>query len=116
MIIFHLLPATTWQAHPQAEPYRADTLATEGFIHCTAEAERLVEVANRFYGHLAGDFVILWVETDRLQAEVRWEMADGHRFPHIYGPIEREAIVDVIAFPRNPSGRFLPFILTSAKK
>ena len=109
MIIFHLLPAVTWQAQAATDAYRAETLATEGFIHCTRETDRLVEVANRFYRQIPGEFVILCVETDRLQAEVRWEMADGQLFPHIYGPLVQAAIVDVIAFPRNLDGQFLPF-------
>jgi uncharacterized protein (DUF952 family) len=110
MIIYHMLPAQRWQAQPQAEPYMADTLATEGFVHCTREAERLVQVANRFYRSINGDFVILCLETEKLQSEVRWERADGHLFPHIYGPIQAVAVVDVLAFPRNPNGDFLPFI------
>lgn len=109
MIIFHLLPAVTWQAQAATDAYRAETLTTEGFIHCTREAERLVEVANRFYRQIPGEFVILCVETDRLQAEVRWEMADGQLFPHIYGRIVQEAIVDVVTFPRNLDGQFLTF-------
>lgn len=109
MIIFHLLPVATWQAQDKTAPYQAETLATEGFIHCTREAERLVAVANRFYRQIPGEFVILCVETERLQAELRWEMADGHLFPHIYGPIPQAAIVDVKTFPRNPQGQFLAF-------
>lgn len=110
MIIYHMTPTLTWQAQPPTAPYVADTLATEGFIHCTREAERLVDVANRFYRQQAGDFVILCVDTEQLQAEVRWEAADGQLFPHIYGPIALEAIIEVIAFPRNPKGYFLSFI------
>jgi uncharacterized protein (DUF952 family) len=109
MIIFHMLPAALWQVQPVTEPYHADTLATEGFIHCTREPERLVAVGNAFYRQIPGPFLILCVETERLTANVRWETADGHRFPHLYGPIDRAAIVDVIAFPRNPNGDFLPF-------
>ena len=109
MIIFHMLPAAVWQAQPADDPYRADTLVTEGFIHCTGEPERLVMVGNAFYRQIPGPFLILCVETERLTATVRWEAADGHRFPHVYGPIDRAAIVDVIAFPRNPNGDFLPF-------
>lgn len=109
MIIFHLLPAVTWQAQDPMAPYQAATLATEGFIHCTREAERLVEVANRFYRQFLGEFVILWVETERLPAEVRWEKADGHLYPHVYGPIAQEAVVKVMPFPRNPQGQFLAF-------
>lgn len=109
MIIFHLLPAALWQAQLVDEPYRADSLATEGFIHCTREPERLVVVANAFYRQIPGPFLILCIETERLTTAVRWEAADGHLFPHVYGPIDWAAIVDVIAFPRNPNGEFLPF-------
>jgi uncharacterized protein (DUF952 family) len=109
MIIFHLLPTALWQAQPTYEPYHADTLATEGFIHCTREVERLVVVANHFYRQINGAFMILCVETERLTAEVRWEVSHGHLYPHVYGSIDRAAIVDVIAFPRNPNGDFLPF-------
>ena len=110
MIIYHMLPALTWQAQPKTAPYLADSLATEGFVHCTREAERLVEVANHFYRDVEGAFVILCLETERLQAEVRWEVADGHLFPHLYGPIDPAAVVGVIAFPRHLNGSFLPFI------
>jgi len=110
MIIYHMTPALSWQTHSKTEPYQADTLATEGFIHCTREADRLMQVANHFYRQISGDFVILSVETDLLASEVRWEAADGHLFPHIYGPIQPEAIVAATAFPRNPSGHFLPFM------
>ena len=103
------MPAAVWQAQAPAEAYRADTLATEGFIHCTREADRLVAVGNAFYREIPGAFLILCIETERLTAVVRWETADGHLFPHVYGPIDQAAIVDVIAFPRNPNGNFLPF-------
>jgi uncharacterized protein (DUF952 family) len=70
----------------------------------------LVQVANHFYRQIAGDFVVLSIEADLLTSEVRWEVADGHLFPHIYGPIQPEAIMTVTTFPRNPSGDFLPFM------
>lgn len=110
MIIYHMTPTLSWQAQPKTEPYKADTLATEGFIHCTREAARLMQVANHFYRQITGDFVVLSIETDYLLSEIRWEVADGHLFPHIYGPIQPEAIVAVTAFPRNPRGQFLPFM------
>ena len=105
-IIYHMLPATIWQAlAPQAD-YVAETIATEGFIHCTREPTRLREVANRFYRHLEGEFLILAIDSAALQAELRWEKADGHLFPHIYGPIERRAIVGIHTFPRAADGTF----------
>ncbi len=105
-IIYHMLPRQEWQAVALQADYVAATLATEGFIHCTGEVARLVEVANRFYRHVAGEFIILSIDTARLQADLRWEEADGHRFPHLYGPLEREAVVALHPFSRAADGTF----------
>lgn len=110
--IYHLLPVATWEKLSPAIDYRAESLATEGFIHCTGESERLVEVANRFYRQADGAFVILSIDCEMLKADVRWEPADGHLFPHVYGPINRSAIVTVTPFPRQADGQFLPPSLT----
>ena len=61
-VIYHMLPRGCWDAQPPDAPYRADTLATEGFIHCTAEPELLAGVANRFYRNDPGDWLILVVD------------------------------------------------------
>jgi uncharacterized protein (DUF952 family) len=112
MIIYHLLAQTVWESLPLHAPYAADTLATEGFIHLTREPERLLLVANAFYRALPGDFVVLAVETERVTAEIRWEPADGHLFPHIYGALNRDAVQAVYPFPRAADGTFLPPILS----
>lgn len=115
-IVMHMLPRTRWDAQPRNQPYAADSLSTEGFIHCTAQASVLLHVANTFYRCEAGDWVILRVDTTRLTAPVRWERADEHIFPHVYGPIDLEAVVQVIDFPRNSAGAFyLPPVLAQAK-
>lgn len=117
-IVYHMLPAAVWAAVPPDGPYRAATLATEGFVHCTAEGPILQAVANRFYRSEAGDWLILAIDLDRLDrldpaaAPVRWEQADGHLFPHIYGPIARAAVVQVIPFGRSEDGSYeLPEVL-----
>ena len=102
-----MLPAAVWDAQPSYAPYCGDTLATEGFIHCTAEQELLVKVANNFYRAQDEPFVILGIDPARIAAEVRWEPADGHVFPHIYGPLNLDAVVDVIDFPREADGTFI---------
>jgi uncharacterized protein (DUF952 family) len=115
-IVMHMLPRTRWEAQPSNQPYRGDTLSSEGFIHCTAEASALVDVANTHYRREPGDWVILMVDTTRVSAPVRWEAADGRIFPHVYGPIEMEAVVQVLDFPRTSAGHFtLPPGLAQAK-
>ena len=81
-MIYHMVPTAVWQTLARDEAYAADTLQHEGFIHCTREPERLLWVANHFYRHIAGDYLILVIDPAALHAELRWEEADGHLFPH----------------------------------
>ncbi|CAN5502343.1 DUF952 domain-containing protein [soil metagenome] len=105
-MIYHMLPTAIWAQQAPDEAYEGDTLASEGFIHCTDQPGRLVWVANRFYQQLAGDFLILCIEPTRVQAEIKWEQADQATFPHIYGPLNQDAVVNVIQFPRDAMGAF----------
>lgn len=113
-LIYHMLPAARWATLDAAVDYVADSLATEGFIHCTGAPTLLAEVANHFYRAESGAFVILTIDVARLQAAVRWEWADGHQFPHVYGPINRTAVVAVHPLPRGADGGFLPPDLSAA--
>ena len=105
---FHLTPAAWWnQADPSA-PLGAPSLATEGFIHCTTGAAEMVATANRHYRNDAGEFVLLTVDLDRVTSP--WRVEDpGGIYPHIFGPIDRAAIVDVRPITRDVDGAFLPF-------
>lgn len=88
-----------------------------GFIHCTRQPEVLLEVANRFYRDRPGDFVVLVIDPARLRAPVRDEppahpapvasLGTTVLFPHIYGPLNREAVVEVRAAERNADGTFV---------
>ncbi|MBW7882476.1 MAG: DUF952 domain-containing protein [Caldilineaceae bacterium] len=106
VVIYHMAPHVAWTGQPPDRPYVTGSLAVEGFIHCTAEPDRLAWVANRFYREMAGEFIILAIDVARVRAEIRWELADGHHFPHIYGPIDREAISAIYPFPRQEDGIF----------
>ena len=116
-LIHHLALAAEYQSAPADQPYLPASFAADGFIHCTQARSVLREVANRFYRDIPGDFVVLDLDVRRLQSEVRFEapvppaepgspMA-GVKFPHIYGPINREAIVAVRPARRGPDGGFL---------
>src|SRR5438270_11911291 len=91
--IYHLVRPSIWDSHGPG-PYRAQSLDTEGFIHCSNE-DQVARVANRFYPDDV-DLLVLCIEPDRLAHPVRdEEAATGERFPHIYGPIHREAVISV---------------------
>lgn len=114
--ILHLTPAAEFQALAPGEPLRPASLAAEGFIHCTTEAAVLLDIANRFYAGQPGDFLVLVIDPERVTAPVKFEAPvpapapgdplAGHRFPHLYGPLNRDAIVAVRPARRQPDGRF----------
>jgi uncharacterized protein (DUF952 family) len=103
--IYHLVTPSIWHVAGTG-PYRAESLATEGFIHCSNE-DQVARVANLFYANCTELFV-LCVDADRMSHELRdEEAANGECFPHVYGPIERHAIVDVRPLKRDTAGRWV---------
>ena len=104
MNILHITTRPDWQAALEAGEYRADSLDSEGFIHCST-SEQIAATANRFYAGQS-DLLLLHINPELLAAELRWEPADGQEFPHIYGLINLDAVVDVEAFGPDAEGVF----------
>ena len=94
-MIFHVTAELGWRAARRAGVYAADTLATEGFIHCSTADQWPRVRRQRFAGR--GDLVLLEIDPERAGAEVRWENLEGGEepFPHLYGPLEIAAVVSV---------------------
>ena len=102
--IYHLVLRSVWEANPD-QPYRADSLASEGFIHCSF-ALQVESAANRFYAE-AADLLLLHVDAKRLSSPLReGASGTGEIFPHIYGPLNRDAVVKVETLSRGPDGRW----------
>ena len=101
---FHITTRDAWVAAQAAGAYRPASLATEGFVHCSLP-EQVVATANRFYRGQR-DLVLLCIDASKLRAAVRFEPADGQLFPHVYGPIELDAVSAVVDFPPAPDGAF----------
>lgn len=105
---FHLTPAEWWAASSPGAAYAAPSLADEGFIHCTDGHAEMVATANRHYAADPRPFVVLTVDLDA--AGSPWSIEDERGiYPHLFGPIERAAILAVRPIPRDTDGRFLAF-------
>ena len=105
--ILHLTSRTAWSDAQKRGEYAADSLAGQGFIHCS-KASQILRVANFIYAGQHG-LVLLVIDPARLTSELRWEPGVDlaiQLFPHIYGPINLDAVVDVIAFEPGMDGRF----------
>ena len=104
--IYHITEAATWERERATGAYRAGSLATEGFIHCS-HAGQVLRVANERYRGKPG-LVLLSLQCDRLTHELRWENTEGgsELFPHVYGPLDLEAVTRVEVFAPGADGRF----------
>ena len=105
-ITYHLVARAYWDAQLADQPYVPEAFAADGFIHCTDGIERVIEVANRYYRDDAREFVVLVIEKSRIASE--WRYDDEERiYPHVYGALNREAIVDVLDVERAAEGAFV---------
>jgi uncharacterized protein (DUF952 family) len=110
-VIYHIAIRADWEhALEDGEYTRSSldkTLAEEGFIHAS-QASQVAGTANKFYRGVPGDLVLLVIDTGLLHAEVRYEDVPGAElpFPHIYGPLNTDAVVDTRAFAPGPEGTF----------
>jgi len=104
--ILHIVPQSTWATAQHNEQYTGDTLATEGFIHCS-RPEQIIAIANECFPR-RHDLLLLVIEVSRVQAAIRYEdlYASGKEYPHIYGPLNREAVINVVALLPDADGTF----------
>ncbi|MFL6062041.1 MAG: DUF952 domain-containing protein [Marmoricola sp.] len=98
--VFHLALASDWAAAREHGDYRISTLGRtleqEGFIHASRE-DQWRETRRRFYADVPEELVLLEIDPALLTSELRVEeVAEaGDSFPHIYGPLNLDAVVAV---------------------
>jgi uncharacterized protein (DUF952 family) len=112
-VIYHLVPIDDWEAQPSDRLYVPADFAREGFIHCTRGDEQIAVVANRYYQNDRRAWHVLVIAEQAVSSEIKYEPgADGLLYPHIYGPLNREAVINVLPMPRDPDGVFQPLKLS----
>ncbi len=92
--LFHIVDRGVWQQAAATGEYRPQSLASEGFVHCSF-AEQVAPVANaRFPG--VHNLCVLELDPARV-GEIRVEdsYGEGRVFPHVYGPLPTAAAVAV---------------------
>ncbi len=100
--LFHITTRAAWEAAQSAGEYRAPSLLSEGFIHLSKDRQWL-GAANRFFRGQR-DLLLLALRADRLRAPVKLERADGDDFPHLYGALNLDAVIEVFELPVDPAG------------
>ncbi|MBB1156698.1 MULTISPECIES: DUF952 domain-containing protein [Amycolatopsis] len=108
-MILHICTRAEWAEVPAGGEYRASSLDDAEFIHCS-DPGTVALPANAVFRGQSG-LVLLEIDPELVDAPVRWEDGDppdprGIQFPHIYGPIPRNAVVAVHDFPPDTDGAF----------
>ena len=86
--------------------YSGDTLQSEGFIHCST-AEQVLSVANAIFRGRA-DLVLLTISAERVEVEISYNLEGRvELFPHLYGPLNRDAVVSVEPLELGADGAFV---------
>ena len=103
--IFHITPQQDWEKASSEGIYSADSLETEGFIHCSTSTQ-LVRTANKFFKNQT-DLLLLFIDSDKVKPEISYDVvAENETFPHIYGALNKNAVFKVIHFEADKNGLF----------
>jgi uncharacterized protein (DUF952 family) len=104
--IYHITSASSWEESLTVGQYTSESLQTEGFIHFSGK-EQIIGTANRYYQGQKG-LLLLKVAVKRLASELKYEIApNGDLFPHLYGPLNLDAVEKVYPFEPEGTGEFV---------
>lgn len=96
-LIYHITTAGAWAEAHRAGQYEAASLQSEGFIH-NCEEGQVAAILERFYAGQQ-ELVKLTIDTDKLISPLvyEWSASLQDTFPHIYGPINLDAVTEAVA-------------------
>ncbi|MCA9324823.1 DUF952 domain-containing protein [Candidatus Saccharibacteria bacterium] len=102
----------TWATAQKIGEYTQSTvdlrLEEVGFIHCT-KPDQTVAMLNRRLKN-RDDLLLLLVDVDKVVPEVKFEATQSGTpglFPHIYGPLNVDAVYGTILPTKDSSGNFV---------
>jgi uncharacterized protein (DUF952 family) len=110
-LIYILLTVQDWERAQERGYHLPESFAAEGFIHASPP-EQLTRVANKYYAQ-ASDVRILCIDPEKAKSPIKWEPASGPSveptarglYPHIYGPLNLDAVVKIRRTFRDSDGK-----------
>lgn len=106
--IVHALSESDWRSFQERGEYRPSSLDSQGFVHCSKPGQ-IVVVADVTHAD-SDDLVLLLLDESSLDSPVRYETSgDGaSAYPHVYGPLTSDAVLDSYPFEQDETGYRLP--------
>jgi uncharacterized protein (DUF952 family) len=113
--LVHLCPVADWSAAQARGHVQPESLDIAGFVHLSTPAQVHLPANRLFHGR--DDLLLLYVDPARLNSPLRWEPGaptdpESMLFPHLYGPLPVEAVIDVAAYRPGPDGSLPPLPVT----
>jgi uncharacterized protein (DUF952 family) len=105
-IIYHGSPKAYFEGFHLSTPYVPEDFQTEGFIHTTEGREAVSIVLTKYHKARREPWVVLHIDRDRVTSPIRYD-DPAKVYPHIYGPLNRNAILLVEPIGRADDGTFL---------
>ncbi|MDB5074205.1 MAG: hypothetical protein JWO42_384 [Chloroflexi bacterium] len=94
-----------WEAARIAGFYTPPDYAAEGFIHASTPRQLPAVAAKHYHGR--SNLVLLYVDAAMVRAEIRYEgRAGGEQYPHIYGPLNVDAVIEAVEVTANADGSY----------
>jgi len=91
-MIYHIISRDKWGDVKDQNLYEPDSLEKEGFTHCSEKDQ--LEIVAEFQELDREKHLVLEIEEDKIKSEIKYEGETEEKFPHIYGPINLDAIED----------------------
>lgn len=94
-LIYHVTTENDWNKAKGEGLYIAPSLKDEGLIHCCL-SEQVEGILQTYYKDKS-DILILTIDTRLLRSQLvyEWSSSLEDTFPHIYGPINTDAVIEV---------------------
>ena len=102
--LFHIIAESDWRVAKELGEYRPAGLANEGFIHLSKK-NQILRPANLLYRGRT-DLALLVIDPSSVTSDVVYEPGshgETEHFPHLYGPLNLDAVIGVVPFPCNAS-------------
>ena len=92
-MIYHVTSQGNWNLAIKQGYYSSDSIALEGFIHCSKK-EQVAGVLDRYYQG-EKNLLLLTIDPSKVSAPLKYELAPSlnEEFPHIYGALNLDAVV-----------------------
>lgn len=105
-LLFHITTKEYWKEHQNNGRYEPESLESQGFIHCS-NGDQISETANRLFPD-TDQILLLVIDVSTLGENIKYEEDEetGEKFPHIYGPLNVNAVIDKIDISAEKDGQF----------